>query len=286
MLSETAKDVTEMALLKMTARNAAYQKFETLQRNREKRTREKLFFVEGVHPIEQAVAAGWEFEAIGFAAGKRLSGWAMDMRKKAKAETEYEISPELMAELSNREEPCELIALIRQRTDGLRRMAERADDKALFVIFDRPQNPGNLGTVIRSADAFGADGLIITGHGADLYDPQCVRATIGAIFHMPVAAMASAEEALQWLNGLDVRPTVVGTSAKGDGLISDMDMTGATALVIGNETFGMSKAWKAGCDKLAKIPIYGAASSLNVGCAASICLYEIARQRGFEPPEM
>ena len=286
MLSETAKDVTEMALLKMTARNAAYQKFETLQRNREKRTREKLFFVEGVHPIEQAVAAGWEFEAIGFAAGKRLSGWAMDMRKKAKAETEYEISPELMAELSNREEPCELIALIRQRTDGLRRMAERADDRALFVIFDRPQNPGNLGTVIRSADAFGADGLIITGHGADLYDPQCVRATIGAIFHMPVAAMASAEEALQWLDGLDVRPTVVGTSAKGDGLISDMDMTGATALVIGNETFGMSKAWKAGCDKLAKIPIYGAASSLNVGCAASICLYEIARQRGFEPPEM
>ena len=106
-----------MALLKMTVRNAAYQKFETLQRNREKRTREKLFFVEGVHPIEQAVAAGWEFESIGFAAGKRLSGWAMDMRAKAKAETEYEISPELMAELSNREEPCELIALIRQRTD-------------------------------------------------------------------------------------------------------------------------------------------------------------------------
>ena len=77
---------------------------------------------------------------------------------------------------------------------------------------------------------------------------------------------------------------MVGTSAKGDGLISEIDLTGPTLLVIGNETFGMSKAWKAGCDKLAKIPIYGAASSLNVGCAASICLYEIARQRGFEPP--
>ena len=275
-----------MALLKMTVRNAAYQKFETLQRNREKRTREKLFFVEGVHPIEQAIAAGWEFEAIGFAAGRRLSGWAMDMRAKTKAETEYEIAPELMAELSNREEPCELIALVKQRADGLMRMAERADGKALFIVFDRPQNPGNLGTVIRSADAFGADGLIITGHGADLYDPQCVRATIGAIFHMPVAAMASAEEALQWLDGLNVRPQVVGTSAKGEGLISEIDLTGPTALVVGNETFGMSKAWKAGCDKLAKIPICGAASSLNVGCAASICLYEIARQRGFEPPEL
>ena len=273
-----------MALLKMSVRNAAFQKFETLQRNREKRTREKLFFVEGVHPIEQAIASGWEFEAIGFAAGRRLSGWAMDMRAKAKAETEYEIEPALMAELSNREEPCELIALVRQRTDGLIRMANKANEKSLFVLFDRPQNPGNLGTVIRSADAFGADGLIITGHGADLYDPQCVRATIGAIFHMPVAAMASAEEALSWLDGLQVRPTVIGTSAKGEKLISELDLTGPTLLVIGNETFGMSKAWKAGCDQLAKIPIHGAASSLNVGCAASICLYEIARQRGFEAP--
>lgn len=274
-----------MALLKMTVRNAAFQRFETLQRNREKRTKEKLFFVEGVHPIEQAIAGGWEFEAIGFASGKRLSGWAMDMRKKAHAATEYEIDPALMAELSDREEPCELIALVRQRTDGLARMAKKAGEKALFVIFDRPQNPGNLGTVIRSADAFGADGLIVTGHGADFYDPQCVRATVGALFALPVAAMASAEEALKWLDSLSVRPLVVGTSAKGDCQICEIDMTGASVLLIGNETFGLSKAWKAGCDRLAKIPICGAASSLNAGCAASICLYEIARQRAFAVPE-
>jgi len=273
-----------MAILKMSVRNAAFQRFETLQRNREKRTRERLFFVEGVHPIEQAVYAGWEFEALGYAAGKRLSGWALDMRARAQAQTEYEILPELMAELSNREEPCELIALVRQRTDGLQRMARKAGGRSLFVVFDRPQNPGNLGTIIRSADAFGADGLIVTGHGADFYDPQCVRATIGAMFQLPFAAMASAEEALAWINGLDVRPVIVGTSAKGDCLLSEVDMTGPTVLLIGNETFGLSKAWKAGCDRLAKIPIYGAASSLNAGCAASICLYEIARQRAFPVP--
>jgi TrmH family RNA methyltransferase len=275
----------KMAILKMSVRNAAFQRFETLQRNREKRTKEKLFFVEGVHPIEQAIAGGWEFEALGYAAGKRLSGWAMDMRSRAHADTEYEITPELMAELSNREEPCELIALVKQRTDGLARMAKKACEKSLFVLFDRPQNPGNLGTVIRSADAFGADGLIVTGHGADFYDPQCVRATIGAMFQLPFAAMASAGEALSWLDSLKVRPLIVGTSAKGDCLLSEVDMTGPTLLLIGNETFGLSKAWKAGCDRLAKIPICGAASSLNAGCAASICLYEIARQRGFQVPE-
>ncbi len=280
-----AKGVRVMAVLKMSVRNAAFQQFETLQRNREKRTREKLFFVEGVHPIEQAVAGGWRFEALGFAAGKRLSGWAMDMRAKARAQTEYEIAPELMAELSNREEPCELIALVSQRTDGLRRMSERAGKNALFVLFDRPQNPGNLGTLIRSADAFGASGLLTTGHGADFYDPQCVRATVGTLFALPFAAMSSVEEALAWADSLPVRPTIVGTSAHGDCLLSEVDMTGPTLLLIGNETFGLSKAWKAGCDRLAKIPIFGAASSLNAGCAASICLYEIARQRGFPAPE-
>ena len=269
-----------MAVLKMSVRNAAFQRFETLQRNREKRTRERLFFVEGVYPIEQAIAGGWEFEALGFAAGKRLSGWAMDMRARAQAATEYEIAPELMAELSDREEPCELIALIKQRTDGLERMAAKSDEKSLYVLFDRPQNPGNLGTIIRSADAFGAAGLIVTGHGADFYDPQCVRATVGALFAMPVAAMASAEEAMKWVESLPVRPQIIGTSAKGDCLMSELDLTGPTLLLIGNETFGLSKAWKAACDRLAKIPIHGAASSLNAGCAASICLYEIARQRG------
>ncbi len=273
-----------MALLKMSVRNAAFQQFEALQRNREKRTRERLFFVEGVHPIEQAIAGGWRFEALGFAAGKRLSGWAMDMRGRAAAETEYEIAPELMAELSSREEPCELIALVRQRTDGLERMAERTGKKSLFVLFDRPQSPGNLGTVIRSADAFNADGLLVTGHGADFYDPQCVRASIGALFAMPVAALPSSVEAMVWIDSLPTRPLVVGTSAHGDCLLTDVALSGPVVLLIGNETFGLSKGWKERCDCLAKIPISGAASSLNAGCAASICLYEIARQRGFPIP--
>ena len=84
---------------------------------------------------------------------------------------------------------------------------------------------------------------------------------------------------MDFIDGLPVRPLVVGTSAHGTALIDEVDMTGPVALVVGNETFGLSRAWKERCDVLAKIPIYGAASSLNVGCAATACLYEIARQR-------
>ena len=89
------------------------------------------------------------------------------------------------------------------------------------------------------------------------------------------------EEAFEdFFDRLPVRPKIVGTSAHGTALIDEVDMTGPVALVIGNETFGLSRAWKEACDELALIPIYGAASSLNAGCAASICLYEAARQRG------
>jgi TrmH family RNA methyltransferase len=74
----------------------------------------------------------------------------------------------------------------------------------------------------------------------------------------------------------------IGTSARGESLLSEVDMTGPVVIVIGNETFGMSKAWRENCDILAKIPIYGGASSLNVGSAATVCFYEAARQRGYE----
>ena len=264
---------------RMSARNAAFQRFEAVKRNREKRAKQKVFFVEGVHPIEQAVRFGWEFEALGYAAETRLSGWANDMRAKARAEIEYQIAPALMDELSEREESCELIALVKQRQDGLERMS-RAEGAPFYALFDRPQSPGNLGTVIRSADAFGAAGLITTGHGADFYDPQCVRASIGTVFALPFAAMESVEAVMAWLDSLPVRPHVVGTSAHAARPISAIDLTGPTLLLIGNETFGLSKAWKEACDELALIPICGAASSLNAGCAASICFYELARQRG------
>ena len=259
----------------MFSRNAAFQQFETLKRNREKRSKQKLFFLEGVHPVEQAIAAGFEFYAIGCDAEARLSGWAEDMIRRARPEIVYRMAHALREELSDRDNPCELVCLVRMRPEL---KAIDAPD-ALYTVFDRATTPGNLGTVIRSADAFGCRSVITTGHSADFYDPQCVRASIGTLFHVAHAALGSCDEALAFFDSLPVRPLIVGTSAHGTALIDEVDMTGPVALVVGNETFGLSKAWKERCDVLCKIPIYGAASSLNVGCAATACLYEIARQR-------
>ena len=262
----------------MNARDSEFQRFETLKRNREKRARQGLFFLEGVHPVEQAILGGYEFYAIGIDAGARLSGWANDMLKKARPEVIFRMRTDLHAELSDREESCELVCLARQKL-GLPRF--EYDPLALDVVFDRPAGPGNLGTVFRSADAFGARCVITTGHAADFYDPQCIRASIGTVFAKPHVNLEGSEKAIEYLRALPEKPLIVGTSARGDRLLSEVDLTGPVAIVIGNETFGLSKAWRENCDVLARIPIYGGASSLNVGSAATVCFYEAARQRGY-----
>ena len=271
-----------MKTLTMHARNADFQRFEALKRSREKRARQGLAFLEGVQMTEQAISHGWQFSAMAVAEGKRLSGWAEDMIGKARPDVLYRMAPALHAELSDRENPCEIIALVRTRTDGLARIAEKAASSAVppfFALFDRPASPGNLGTFIRSADAFGAVGALFTGHAADAYDPQCLRASVGTLFALPFGGLAGADEAADWLRAQPCRPLIVGTSAHGTANISEIDLTGPVALVIGNETFGLSQAWKEKCDVLARIPIFGAASSLNAGCAATVCFYEISRQR-------
>ena len=267
----------------LRSRSDIFQMYETLGRNREKRTRSGLFFLEGVHPVEQAVAAGEKFVSIGYDEEKRLSGWARDMIGRAAPETLHPMPGQLLSELSDRENPCELVCLLRQRMDGRERVerAAKAAKDPLVVVCDRPASPGNLGTVIRSADALGAQAVITAGHSADFYDPQCIRASIGALFHIPFCGFDSCPEAVEFLRGLREGMRIVGTSAHGTALLHEADLTGPAALIVGNETFGMSKAWKEACDLLLRIPIHGAASSLNMGSAASICLYEIARQRNF-----
>lgn len=264
------------------SRNDVFQLYETLRRNREKRTHMKLFFLEGVHPVEQAIAGGERFRSIAYAQGQRLSGWAEDMIRRAQPETLHPMPAPLLAELSDRENPCELVCILHQRQDAEERLRQRVKEAEtpLLVLCDRPTSPGNLGTIIRSADAFGACGVLMTGHAADPWDTQCIRASIGTVFHLPVLPLEGSVSAVEFIRSLgDFQ--IAGTSAKGKLCFHEADFTRPTALIVGNETFGLSKAWKEQCDLLLRIPIYGAASSLNVGCATSICLYEIARQRNF-----
>jgi TrmH family RNA methyltransferase len=240
--------------LRVTTRNAGFQQWQALLTNRTKRHRAGEFLVQGVRPISLAVEYGWDVRALIYPDQQALSAWARS---------------------------AELIAVVRApappRLDEL-----PADPHLLVVVFDRPSTPGNVGTLIRSADAFGASAVVITGHAADPYDPKAVRASTGSLFALPVIGAEGPAEVLSWVAGVraaGLPVQVVGTDEHGTVEVFEQDLTGPTVLLIGNETGGLSAGWRSAADVTVRIPITGAASSLNAAAAATVMLYEVVRQR-------
>jgi tRNA G18 (ribose-2'-O)-methylase SpoU len=251
----------------VSTRNAAFQQWQALLTNRTKRQRAGEFLVQGVRPITLAVERGWEIRVL-LHAGAPRSRWAQELLSR---HDHAELSEELMRELGEKDEQ-ELIAVVGLPEDRLDRIPPR--DDLLVVVFDRPATPGNIGTLIRSADAFGAHGVIVTGHAADPYDPRAVRASTGSLFAIPVVRVPSHREVLAWATG-----RIVATDEHGTTDLADSDLTGPTVVLIGNETTGLSAAWREAADEIVRIPIIGAASSLNAASAGTVVLYEAARQR-------
>ena len=269
--------------IKIHSKNAAYQKFEVLKANRNKRYRYFEFFVEGVRNINEAIANGWSIVSFLYAPEKPLSGWARDILNAVQTDINYELPESLMAELSGKTDTSELMAVVKMREDDFSRLPSA--NNPLFVLFDRPSNKGNLGTIIRSCDAMGVDGLILTGHAVDLYDPEVAVSSMGSFFHIPSIRIPDNEQVFSWIAQMRERyPSfqVIGTTAHKEKNIGDVDLRRPTLIMIGNETDGLCRAFKEGCDTLATIPMSGqsSASSLNVACAATVLFYEAARQRG------
>ncbi len=272
-----------MCIEQVYSKNATYQKFEVLKTNRNKRYRYFEFFVEGVRNINEAVKNGWSFSSLLFTQDKPLSCWAKEMITTIATDVNYQLPEGLMAELSGKVDTSELMAVVKMREDSFNRLP--LPKNPLYVLFDRPSNKGNLGTIIRSCDAMGADGLILTGHAVDLYDPDVVVSTMGSFFHVPVIRIADNKNTFDWIAQMKehyVSFQVVGTTAHKEKRITDVDLTRPTLLMIGNETDGLCQAFKQSCDVLATIPMSEStsASSLNVACAATVLFYEASRQRG------
>jgi TrmH family RNA methyltransferase len=266
--------------LHVSTENSAFQVLESLVSNRAKRHRSRTFVLEGVQPITRALAHGWTFEAVIHESGAPLSDWATDVVARADAAIRYEMTPELLGRLSGKTDTSELLAVVRMRDESFAQIP--IHESLLAVVMDRPGNPGNLGTLIRTCDALGASGLVVTGHAVDLYDPATITASRGSIFALPVVQAASHAEVLQWVASVRERLgrcDLVGTDERAETDLAAHDFTAPTVLVVGNETHGLSRAYRDACDAVVRIPMSGSASSLNVSVAASIAVYEVVRQR-------
>jgi TrmH family RNA methyltransferase len=267
---------------RVRSRTAQFQQWRSLLGNRAKRTRHGEFLVQGVRPLRLALEHGWPVRAL-LRAERSLSDWAQDVWETTVAGQHAVLPDQLLAELGGKEDAVpELLAVLELPADDLDRLLHR-DRTPLVTVFDRPASPGNIGTLVRSVDAFGGSGVVVTGHAADPYDPRCVRASTGSMLNVPTVRVPSHEQVLAWVRRQadhDGAPwTVLGLEEGARLPVRRSDLTGAAVLVVGNETRGLSRAWREACDELVSIPMVGEASSLNAAVSASIVLHEALEQR-------
>lgn len=271
-----------MQTIRVYSKNAAYQKFEVLKNNRQKRFRYGEFLVEGVRSLNTARKHGWHINAFLYSPEKPLSDWAKEMLQNVAVRTHYQLSLPLLRELSGKEDESELMAVIAMRETRPEEIP--LSEVPLLALFDRPSNRGNLGTILRSCDALGVDGLILTGHGVDPYDPEVVVAGMGSWFKVPFCYLPETSQVEKYIAALKEKYPdlqVIGTTAHREHPIDSLDLTGPVMFMIGNETDGLCRAFKEKCDILTTIPMVAEsqASSFNVGCAATVMFYEADRQR-------
>ncbi len=264
------------------SKNAAYQKFEVLKTNRNKRYKYGEFFVEGVRNLNEAVRAGWKIVSFLYSFETPLSRWAQEMLETVETEQNVELTAALTADLSGKSDTSELMAVVRMRDDDPGRL--ELSDNPILALFDRPSNRGNLGTLIRSCDALGVEALALTGHSVDLYDPDVVVSSMGSFFKVPVIRLPSNSEVEDWIAALRQRyPAlqVVGTTSHAEQALFETDLSGPVLFLIGNETEGLSARLKELSDRMATIPMAAdcCASSFNVSCASTVLFYEAVRQR-------
>ena len=189
----------------------------------------------------------------------------------------YDCSKPVFDKMAYRDRPEGLLAIAPQIRRDLNSL--QVPDDCLLVIAEAIEKPGNLGTILRSSDAAGVHAVIVCDRCTDINNPNVVRASIGTLFSIPVIETTS-QETLSWLQKRDVQILAATPHAKDD--YSKVDMKKPTAIVLGTEQYGLSDTWLTKSTVTVRIPMLGQCDSLNVASAATILLYEAARQRGFK----
>jgi len=264
--------------LHVARRNSTFQVLQALKANRAKRNQLSEIFVEGIAPIKAALRCGRIPKRIVCAEDRTLSGWARALIEQNPTAEVISLDTALYSELCDRIDPSEVIATFGKDDLSLSHAKLRQDP--FVVVVDRPTNHGNLGSIIRSANAFAVDLVVTVGHGVDYYDPTVIRSSIGSIFSTQICHVESLNELTGWIERQkesNPRLTCVGTDSMGSVSVAEgKPIEKPVVLLLGNEARGLSVQLRGIVDRMVRIPMAGTVDSLNVACAASILMYEIA----------
>ncbi|MGB8982995.1 MAG: RNA methyltransferase [Anaerolineales bacterium] len=238
-------------------------------RQKKARLESGTFLVEGIHHVGEAVEAGWDVDAVLYAPDLLSSDFARDLIARL-GPTSQPVSAQVMESLADKDNPQGILAVLRQRKIGIGDLESVKTAAALVA----PQDPGNVGTILRTLDAVGADALFLLDGGVELYHPTVIRSSMGTIFWKPVA-QASFDEFVQWSRKGQYQ--LIGTSARGDVDYRTLVTRAPWVLVLGNEQKGLAPAQREACDVEVSLPMKGRVSSLNLAVAAGVLLYAIQR---------
>jgi TrmH family RNA methyltransferase len=237
-----------------------------LIRLREKRHRnaEGVFVVEGPRMVDRAIESGL----------KPLEIYIDDPTSDLANADALMVEPTVLSRASYRSQSEGVIAVFEQFPLTLDQID--LDDTPLVLAAESIEKPGNLGAMLRTADAFGANGFVAIGETVDVFNPNVIRASTGALFTVPVALCGLDDFGL-WLEDHSIR--LIAASPESQNTLWDTDMTGASALLVGAEDTGLSKSATQRCDSLVAIPMFGASDSLNTSVSLALLAYEAVRQR-------
>ncbi len=246
--------------------------------DRRYRRREGALVVEGIGPVWQAVESEAQIEVL-VVAPDLLGGSpaaAMVAEQERAGTPVARLTAELFSRLSGRDGPSGLAAVVRRRLCRLDDLD--VTDSGVLVTLHEVANPGNVGTIIRTADAFGAAGVVLVGDGADPFSPQAVKASMGSLFSLPLVHESSLDAAFEWAEAANVM--TVATSARAGTPLADAVLSTPVMIVLGSERTGLPTDALSRSTSAVRIPMLGRASSLNLAVAAGIILYEATRQLG------
>ena len=238
----------------------------------QKKAREEsgLFLVEGIHHVGEALEADWQVESILYAPDLLTSDFARDLISRQSSKPQS-VSAHVMESLAGKENPQGILAVVHQKQVKLFDLKSPGTAVALVS----PQDPGNVGTILRTLDAVGADALFLLDGGVELYHPSVVRASMGTIFWKPIV-QSSFDEFVQWARNDGYQ--LIGTSTHGAVDYRTLTPKIPWILILGNEQKGLSAEQMQACNVTVSMPMKGRVSSLNLAVAAGVLLYQFAHK--------